>query len=128
MGLFLPASGTNLPLSKRLMPKTLKEFIGQEHLTGKDKPIRAMIENKTVYSMIFYGPPATGKTSLAEIIAGELKCSFIRTNALQLDNDGIRKILASAEDRSLTGVRTIVFIDEIHRLIKPEAGCIPLIP
>ncbi|MGA2143049.1 MAG: replication-associated recombination protein A, partial [Brevinematales bacterium] len=117
MGLFL---NTNLPLSKRLMPKTLESFIGQEHLTGEGKPIRAMIDNKTIYSMIFYGPPATGKTSLAEIIAGELKCSFIRTNALQLDNDGIRKILASAEERSLAGVRTIVFIDEIHRLIKPK--------
>jgi putative ATPase len=117
MGLFL---NTNLPLSKRLMPKSLEDFIGQEHLIGREKPIRIMLENKTIYSMIFYGPPATGKTSLAEIIANELNCSFIRTNAVTLDSDEIRKILASAEERAVAGVRTIVFIDEIHRLIKPK--------
>jgi putative ATPase len=117
MELFL---NTNLPLAKRLMPKNLAGFIGQAHLTGKGKPVSSMIENKTVYSMIFYGPPATGKTSLAEIIAAELNCNFIRTNALQLDNDSIRKILAEAEESAAAGVRTIVFIDEIHRLIKPK--------
>ncbi len=110
----------NLPLSKRLMPKTLDEFVGQSHLIDKGKPIRTMIENKTVYSMIFYGPPATGKTSLAEIIANELNCSFIRTNALTLDTENIRRILDKAEENALSGVKTIVFIDEIHRLIKPK--------
>ncbi len=109
-----------LPLSKRMMPKTLKEFIGQPHLTGPGMPVRAMIENKTIYSMIFYGPPATGKTSLAEIIANELKSSFIRTNAVTLDSDEIRRILSAAEEAAKAGIKTIVFIDEIHRLIKPK--------
>jgi putative ATPase len=108
------------PLSKRMMPKTLSEFIGQSHLVAPGMPVRAMIENKIVYSMIFYGPPATGKTSLAEIIANELNFSFIRTNAVTLDSDEIRKILSRAEGNAAAGIKTIVFIDEMHRLIKPK--------
>ncbi|OHD57103.1 MAG: hypothetical protein A2Y33_09265 [Spirochaetes bacterium GWF1_51_8] len=110
----------NLPLSRRMMPKTLDEFVGQTHLTAKGKPIATMLENRILHSMIFYGPPATGKTSLAEILSRELKYYFALCNALTLDNDEIRKIIYSAEQRSLAGEKTVVFIDEIHRLIKPK--------
>jgi putative ATPase len=110
----------NLPLSKRMMPRTLGDFFGQTHLVGKGKPITAAIENKTIQSMIFYGPPATGKTSLAEIISQEMNYSFVSTNATTINTDEIKKILNDAENRSLAGARTIVFVDEIHRLIKPK--------
>ncbi len=105
------------PLSKRMMPDNLGEFVGQTHLVGKNKPIRVMLENKIIHSMIFYGPPATGKTSLAEIIAKEMNYNFFNTNALTLDNDEIREILKHAKDSTN---KTIVFIDEIHRLNKPK--------
>jgi putative ATPase len=110
----------NIPLSKRMMPKTLSEFRGQSHLTDTGKPIRTMLENGIIHSMIFYGPPATGKTSLAQIIASELEYRYIRTNALTLNNDEIKSIIAQGQNRSLAGEKTIVFIDEIHRLIKPK--------
>ncbi len=109
-----------LPLSRRMMPKTLDEFRGQEHLLADGKPISTMIANGILHSMIFYGPPATGKTSLAQIIANSMKARFVSTNALTLDNDAIRNILKEAEYRLREGVRTIVFIDEIHRLIRPK--------
>ncbi len=109
-----------LPLSKRMMPKNLSEFVGQDHLIKQGKPIFTMIQNKSIHSMIFYGPPATGKTSLAEIISNELHYSFIKTNALTLDSDSIKLILKDAGNKALTGTKTVVFIDEIHRLIRPK--------
>jgi putative ATPase len=113
-------SNQNLPLSKRMMPKNFEEFIGQSHLTAQGKPIYSMLANKIIHSMIFYGPPATGKTSLAELIASQMEYSFVRTNALTLDIDEIRSILTQASQRALSGNKTIVFIDEIHRLMKPK--------
>lgn len=113
-------SNQNLPLSKRMMPKTLEGFFGQSHLVGNGKPISAAIENKTIQSMIFYGPPATGKTSLAEIISEELNFSFVSTNATTINTDEIKSILYKAENNALSGTKTIVFVDEIHRLIKPK--------
>ncbi len=110
----------NLPLSKRMMPRKLDEFVGQIHLVSEGKPIFTMIRNKSIHSMIFYGPPATGKTSLAEIISNELQYDFITTNALTLDTEAIKNILKTAFQKSLSGIKTIVFIDEIHRLIKPK--------
>ncbi len=111
---------TPLPLSKRMMPLTIEDFVGQTHLVGEGKPIHTMLKNKVVHSMIFYGPPATGKTGLAEIIARTMNYNFIRTNALILDNDEIREILKRAKNESSVGNKTIVFIDEIHRLYKPK--------
>lgn len=110
----------NLPLSKRMMPRTLEGFFGQTHLVGKGKPISAAIENKTIQSMIFYGPPATGKTSLAEIISQELNFSFVSTNATTINTEEIKGILYKAGNNALSGTKTIVFVDEIHRLIKPK--------
>ncbi|NPV01517.1 MAG: replication-associated recombination protein A [Brevinematales bacterium] len=117
MGLF---SNLNQPLSRRMMPQTLEQFAGQTHLTAPGKPVAVMLENRILHSMIFYGPPATGKTSLAEILSNKLEYHFVMTNALTMDNEEIRKLLVQAENRSLAGERTVVFIDEIHRLIKPK--------
>lgn len=110
----------NLPLSKRMMPKVLADFVGQGHLTQPGKPIHTMLSNKTIHSMIFYGPPATGKTSLAEIISTELHTRFVKTNALTLDTDSIRSVLAEANQAATAGVKTVLFIDEIHRMMKPK--------
>ncbi len=110
----------NLPLSKRMMPTALAGFFGQTHLVGKGKPVSTALENRTIHSMIFYGPPATGKTSLAEIISRELHFRFVPTNATTLTTDEIKKMLAEAESRATAGERTVIFIDEIHRLIKPK--------
>lgn len=110
----------NPPLSRRMLPRNLEEFVGQKHLVEKGKPIYTMLEKGIVHSMIFYGPPATGKTSLAEIIANNLGFDFIRTNALTLDTEEIREILKKAKDAHLSGKRVLLFIDEIHRLYKPK--------
>lgn len=110
----------NLPLSKRMMPHRLDDFQGQSHLTAVGKPVRTMLENRICHSMIFFGPPATGKTSLARIIAEELSYHFESTNALTLTSDSIRNLLQNAEFRNQNGKRTIVFVDEIHRLNKPK--------
>ncbi len=106
-----------LPLSKRMMPLSIEDFVGQKHLIGEGKPIRVMLLNKVIHSMIFYGPPATGKTSLAEVIAKTLDYNFIKTNALTLDNEEIRLIFKTAKNSEK---KTILFIDEIHRLNKPK--------
>ncbi|MGC8764371.1 MAG: replication-associated recombination protein A [Brevinematia bacterium] len=110
----------SIPLSRRMLPQSLSDFVGQKHLVGEGKPIYTMLQNGIIHSMIFYGPPATGKTSLAEIIAKTLNYSFIRINALTLDNDEIREILKKAKNNISMGNKTIVFIDEIHRLYKPK--------
>ncbi|MCX7821549.1 MAG: replication-associated recombination protein A, partial [Brevinematales bacterium] len=106
-----------LPLSKRMMPETIDDFVGQKHLIGEGKPIRIMLVNRIIHSMIFYGPPATGKTSLAEIIAKSMDYNFVKTNALTLDNEDIRLIIKNARN---SDKKTILFIDEIHRLNKPK--------
>jgi putative ATPase len=123
MELFNPVDNTRsplAPLSKRMMPRTLDEFAGQAHLVGPGKPVRTMVERGVLHSMIFYGPPATGKTSLANIIAKSLDCRFVTENALTLDAEGIRKLLHDSRDAADAGKRTIVFIDEIHRLTRPK--------
>jgi len=108
------------PLSRRILPTKLEDFVGQKHLVGEGMPIATMLKNGIIHSMIFYGPPATGKTSLAEIIARALNFNFIRANALTLDNEEIREILKKAKNEAALGNKTIVFIDEIHRLYKPK--------
>ncbi len=111
---------THIPLSARMRPLALSDFVGQSHLTDEGKPIHSMLENSILHSMIFYGLPATGKTSLAEILARTLEYHFVRTNALTLDTDRIKKLLKDAEQIDLQQRKTVIFIDEIHRLIKPK--------
>lgn len=110
----------NFPLAKRMVPKSFEDYEGQEHLVGKNKPIRVMVEKKIVSSMIFYGPPASGKTGLAQIIAKDLEAEFVSVNALSLTSDDIKNIHSKAKYNQDNGQRTVLFIDEIHRMTKPK--------
>jgi putative ATPase len=103
----------NPPLAKRVMPKNLHEFVGQNHLVGPNKPIRTMIEKKILHSMILVGPPACGKTTLANVISKEFNLFFIKESALTLDSDSLKKIFNISSQK-------VLFIDEIHRLTKPK--------
>ena len=108
------------PLAKRMVPKNFDEYEGQEHLVGINKPIRTMVARKIVQSMVFYGPPASGKTGLAQLIARDLEADFISVNALNLNSDDIRKIHSKAQYNQDTGKKTVLFIDEIHRMTRPK--------
>lgn len=111
----------NLPLAARMRPRSLKEFIGQEHILGKDKLLRRAIEADRLSSIILYGPPGSGKTSLAYCISNITKSEFVRVNAVTSNVDELRKIIASAKNRrTVSDKRTILFIDEIHRFNKAQ--------
>ncbi|MFN3659685.1 MAG: replication-associated recombination protein A, partial [Brevinematales bacterium] len=107
------------PLSRRMMPASLEDFVGQTHLLGPEGPIRAMIDNGRLHSMIFYGPPACGKTSLAELLANRFHYRYVHTHAATISNEEIKKILDEAKN-GLSSNPTLVFVDEIHRLTKPK--------
>lgn len=109
-----------IPLAERARPKTIEEFQGQEALLGKGKPIRLMIENDTLSSFILWGPPGTGKTTIARIIAGQTNSDFHKINAVSSGVKDIRSIIAIAEQNKLMNKRTILFIDEIHRFNKSQ--------
>jgi len=112
------------PLAAQLRPQTLDEFIGQEHLVGPDKPLRKAIENKQAFSMIFWGPPGVGKTTLAKIIARENNRDFYELSAVSAGKADIREIVQKAEasQQSLTAtyLPPILFLDEIHRFNKAQ--------
>jgi putative ATPase len=109
-----------MPLASLLRPKKLDEFIGQERLVGPNGPIRKLIEAGKIPSMIFWGPPATGKTTLAEIIAETVDSEFLRISAVTDGKEDLRKVIRSAEANRLIGKITILFIDEIHRWNKAQ--------
>src|SRR5262250_1051132 len=108
------------PLADRMRPRTLEEFVGQEHLIGSGKPLRAQIERDDLGSLIFWGPPGTGKTTLAQIIARTTKAEFIEFSAVLTGIKEIKTVMADAERARQYGTRTIVFIDEIHRFNKAQ--------
>jgi putative ATPase len=108
------------PLAERMRPRTLDEFIGQEKLLGPGKPLRVQIENDAVSSMLLWGPPGCGKTTLARMIARLTRSEFISFSAVLSGIKEIKQVMAEAEQKARTGHRTIVFIDEVHRFNKSQ--------
>lgn len=108
------------PLAARMRPKNLSEFAGQQHLIGEDKILSRLIESDKVPSMIFWGPPGVGKTTLAQIIAGKTKANFITFSAVTSGIKEIRNVMQQADRYARFGEKIIVFIDEIHRFNKAQ--------
>ena len=108
------------PLAARLRPQTLDEYVGQTHLLGPGKVLRKLIENDNISSMIFWGPPGVGKTTLARIIANATKAKFIDFSAVTSGIKEIRAVMQESELNRQCGERTIVFVDEIHRFNKAQ--------
>jgi putative ATPase len=113
-------SGRQTPLAERMRPRTLDEFTGQEHLLGPGKPLRLAIEKDDPASMIFWGPPGVGKTTLAKIIAKVTEASFIEFSAVLSGIKEIKQVMVEAEKAAEFGSRTILFVDEIHRFNKAQ--------
>ncbi|MFA6024991.1 MAG: replication-associated recombination protein A [Ignavibacteriaceae bacterium] len=113
-------SNLNIPLAERIRPVNLDFFFGQEHLLGKGKPIRMMIETDTLSSFILWGPPGTGKTTIAKLIALNTKSDFFQINAVSSGVKEIREIISSATKNRQFHKKTILFIDEIHRFNKAQ--------
>ena len=108
------------PLASRLRPDSLDDFVGQEHLVGKGKVLRQLIERDQISSMIFWGPPGVGKTTLASIIAGKTKSEFINFSAVTSGIKEIKEVMNRAEMSRRVGLRTVLFVDEIHRFNKAQ--------
>jgi ATPase related to the helicase subunit of the Holliday junction resolvase len=108
------------PLAARMRPSSLDEIAGQQHLLGPGKVLRRLISSDSICSMIFWGPPGVGKTTLARVIALQTKASFIDFSAVNSGIKEIRQVMNQAEENRVYGVRTIVFVDEIHRFNKAQ--------
>ena len=108
------------PLASRLRPHTLDDYVGQKHLVGKGKLLRHLIEEDQVSSMIFWGPPGVGKTTLARIIAERTRAEFVEFSAVTSGIKEIKEVMAKAEQNRRTGIRTLLFTDEIHRFNKAQ--------
>jgi putative ATPase len=114
------ARSSTVPLAQRMRPHSLDEFAGQEHLVAPGKPLRIQIERDDTASMIFWGPPGSGKTTLAKIIAESTQASFLEFSAVLSGIKEIKQVMADAEKAADLGSRTIVFVDEIHRFNKAQ--------
>lgn len=112
--------GGEEPLAERLRPKTLDEFAGQKHLVGEGMILRSLIESDHIPSMIFWGPPGVGKTTLASIIATQTKAQFITFSAVTSGIKEIKGVMEQAEKNRIFGTKTILFVDEIHRFNKAQ--------
>lgn len=109
------------PLAARMRPRTLKEYMGQTHLLGKGKPLRLALERGQIHSMILWGPPGVGKTSLARLLANEIQGHFIAISAVLSGVKEIRAAVAEAEQqRNMYGRTTVLFVDEVHRFNKSQ--------
>ncbi len=108
------------PLAAKMRPRTLEEYVGQKHLLGEGKVLRRLIENDQISSMIFWGPPGVGKTTLAKIIANRTRAEFIEFSAVTSGIKEIKQIMQQAEARRRFGERTVLFVDEIHRFNKAQ--------
>ncbi len=126
MGLFETGVNTargapkGAPLAERMRPRSLEEYVGQAHLVGPGKPLRLQIERDESGSMIFWGPPGTGKTSLAKLIAATTHASFVEFSAVTSGIREIKQVMADAERAAAMGARTILFVDEIHRFNRAQ--------
>ena len=120
LNLFEEKANEALPLAARLRPKSLDEFVGQTHLLGEGKVLRRLIEEDKVTSMIFWGPPGVGKTTLASIIAEKTKSRFINFSAVTSGIKEIKEVMEQSEEGRKIGERTILFVDEIHRFNKAQ--------
>ena len=120
MNLFEERSNANQPLASRLRPKDLSEFAGQSHLLGEGKVLRRIIDEDKVSSMIFWGPPGVGKTTLASIIATKTRSRFINFSAVTSGIKEIKQVMEESEAARTLGQKTILFVDEIHRFNKAQ--------
>ncbi len=114
------ATDKSRPLADRMRPRNLDEFVGQEHILGPGKSLRVQIERDDTGSLIFWGPPGVGKTTLANIIARMTHAEFVQFSAVLTGIKEIKQVMADAERARQYGTRTIVFIDEVHRFNKAQ--------
>jgi putative ATPase len=117
---FAPPVDRTRPLADRMRPRTLEQYVGQEHILGPGKPLRRQIERDELGSMILWGPPGVGKTTLAQIIAHVSRCEFLPFSAVLSGIKEIKAVMADAERIRRTGRRTVLFVDEIHRFNKAQ--------
>jgi putative ATPase len=115
-----PGEGGYQPLASRLRPKTLDEYAGQQHLLGRGKPLRQSIERSQLHSMILWGPPGVGKTTLARIISNTADAYFVQISAVLSGVKEIRDAVAQAQQQKASGRDTVLFVDEVHRFNKSQ--------